>query len=232
MGSPLDGPRVRPKSGAAKQLVVFLHGYGADGDDLIEIGRQWQALLPDAAFVAPHAPERCPGTSHGRQWFALTTRDPGERWRGVTEVRPTLEAFLDDELQQLSLHTSSLALVGFSQGTMLALHVGLRLRLAPAAIVGYSGVLVGPEHLREAGARTKKGGRPPILLVHGEADELIPVEALVASCDSLADAGIPTQWHLSLGIGHGIDAGGLEHGGLFVAQAFGLAGGAGVSRGR
>ena len=83
MPPPLTGPRLPPRSGAAKQLVVFLHGYGADGNDLIEIGRQWQRWLPDAAFVAPNAPELLPGSPMGRQWFALTFRDPHERWRGV-----------------------------------------------------------------------------------------------------------------------------------------------------
>jgi phospholipase/carboxylesterase len=217
----LDGPRLTPKSGKTKQLVVFLHGYGADGNDLIDIGRQWQAVLPDAAFVAPHAPERCPGAPAGRQWFALTMRDPGERWRGATLARPALDAFLDGELERHGLDGANLALVGFSQGTMMALHVGLRRRLAPAAILGYSGVLVGPEHLAEATARTRRGEPPPVLLVHGDQDQMIPVEALFVSAEALANAGIPCQWHMSPGVGHGIDGAGLRHGGLFVASGFG-----------
>ena len=98
MAVTIDGPRIAPKSGQAKQLVVFLHGYGADGNDLIEIGKQWQSLLPDAAFVSPHAPEPCGMSPMGRQWFGLTFRDPDERWRGVTTARPTLDTFLDAEL--------------------------------------------------------------------------------------------------------------------------------------
>src|SRR3569623_1418458 len=94
----LDGPRLEPRSGVAKQLVVFLHGYGADGNDLIEIGRAWQQLLPDAAFVSPHAPDACAQAPVGRQWFGLTMRDPGERWTGVTSAGPILQKFLDDEL--------------------------------------------------------------------------------------------------------------------------------------
>ena len=128
MASQIDGPRIQPKSGKAKQLVVFLHGYGADGNDLIEIGRQWRAFLPDAAFVSPHAPDRCALSPAGRQWFPLTMRDPEERWRGVVATRPLLDAFLTEELAKNELDESKLALVGFSQGTMLALHVGLRLR--------------------------------------------------------------------------------------------------------
>ncbi|HEX8662833.1 MAG TPA: phospholipase, partial [Beijerinckiaceae bacterium] len=152
MPSSITGPRLAPASGTAKQLVVFLHGYGADGDDLIEIGRQWQRWLPDAAFVAPHAPELLPGQPAGRQWFALTFRDPHERWRGVNHAAPGLEALLEAELARVQLPASKLALVGFSQGTMMALHLGLRRLQPPAAIVGYSGLLVleegkGPESL-------------------------------------------------------------------------------------
>jgi phospholipase/carboxylesterase len=218
----INGPRIEPKGGKAKQLVVLLHGYGADGNDLIEIGRQWRGMLPDAAFVAPHAPEPCGMSPMGRQWFALTMRDPDERWRGVIKARPVLDAFLDAELARLGLDESQLSLVGFSQGTMMALHVGLRRRRAPASILGYSGVLVGPEHLNEAVARDAGGAPPPILLVHGDQDQLIPFEALFESAEELAKANIPCQWHLSLGVGHGIDNGGLRHGGLFIAKALGL----------
>ena len=218
----LDGPRLPPKSGVARQLVVFLHGYGADGNDLIEIGRQWQAWLPDAAFVSPHAPERCAQAPTGRQWFDLTFRDPDERWRGVQKARPALDAFLDAELAKHDLGEQKLGLVGFSQGTMMALHAGLRRRQAPAAIVGFSGVLVGPEHLGEATARTATGEPPPILLVHGDADQVIPLDALFQAGDDLGRAGLTCQWHLSLGVGHGIDPAGLRHGGLFLARNFGL----------
>ena len=222
MPSSVTGPRLPPASGTAKQLVVFLHGYGADGDDLIEIGRQWQRWLPDAAFVAPHAPELLPGQPAGRQWFALTFRDPHERWRGVNHAAPGLEALLEAELARAQLPASKLALVGFSQGTMMALHLGLRRLQAPAAIVGYSGLLVleegkGPESL--AGQVRAK---PPILLVHGDRDEVIPLDALFMSADALAAAEVPCEWHLSVGVGHGIDAEALRHGGLFLRRAFGL----------
>lgn len=209
----IDGPRLAPKSGKADALVVFLHGYGADGRDLIDLGQQWQNWLPNVAFVSPHAPEPCGMSPMGRQWFPLTMRDPSERWRGVVGARPSLDAFLDEELQRLNLTPDRLALVGFSQGTMMALHTGLRRAISPAAILGYSGVLVGPEHLAEA------TGNPKILLVHGDRDEVIPLDALFMSADALGKAEIPCQWHLSFGIGHGIDGGGLRHGGLFLAQS-------------
>jgi phospholipase/carboxylesterase len=222
MASKMDGPRLESRDGPARQLVVFLHGYGADGTDLIEIAKQWQPFLPNTAFVSPHAPDRCTQSPQGRQWFPLTMRDPAERWRGVVAARPALDAFLDAELDRHGLDDSRLALVGFSQGTMMALHTGLRRRRAPAALLGYSGVLVGPEHLAEATARDQMGLTPPILLVHGDRDDVIPVEALFMSSAALGEAEIPSQWHLSSGVAHGIDGGGLLHGGLFLANSFGL----------
>jgi phospholipase/carboxylesterase len=133
-----------------------------------------------------------------------------------------LDTFIDAELEKNGLDESKLALVGFSQGTMMGLHVGLRRKRAPACIVGFSGVLVGPENLAEGTARGPKGSPPPVLLVHGDMDELIPSDALFMSAEELAKANIPCQWHLSVGVAHGIDGGGLLHGGLFIAQSFGI----------
>ena len=217
----LDGPRLEPRFGPVQQLVVFLHGYGADGNDLIEIGRAWQQILPSAAFVSPHAPEPCGQAPVGRQWFALTFRDPNERWVGVNKAAPLLERFLEAELARHKLPPSALALVGFSQGTMMALHVGLRRRVAPAAIVGYSGLLVLPPELDNAetfAAEIKS--RPPILLVHGDRDDLIPAQALFQAAQGLAALDVPVEWHLSAGIGHGIDGEGLRQGGEFLARRF------------
>ena len=221
MVAELNGPRLEPRKGggAARQLVVFLHGYGADGNDLIEIGRAWQPLMPHAAFVSPHAPEPCGQAPMGRQWFPLTFRDPDERWRGVNRAAPILEAFLDAELKRRSLPPSSLALVGFSQGTMMALHVGLRRSTAPLAIIGYSGLLVVPSEGDVTKVAPEIRSRPPILLVHGDRDDLIPVEALFLASSGLAALEIPVEWHLSAGIGHGIDQEGLRHGGEFLSRA-------------
>jgi phospholipase/carboxylesterase len=220
MAAELDGPRLAPRSGPAQQLVVFLHGYGADGNDLIDIGRAWQQYLPRAAFASPHAPEPCGQAPAGRQWFPLTFRDPNERWVGVNRAAPLLNRFLDAELERHQLPPAALALVGFSQGTMMALHVGLRRATDPAAIVGYSGILVTPpERQLEAFAAEIKS-RPRVLLVHGDRDELIPVEALFQAAQGLAALGLPVEWHLSAGIGHGIDAEGLRHGGEFLARRF------------
>ena len=218
MAAELDGPRLEPRSGTAKKLVVFLHGYGADGNDLIEIGRQWQPLLPDAAFVSPHAPEPCAGAPMGRQWFALTFRDPDERWKGVNAAAPILNRFLDAELARRNLPAAALALVGFSQGTMMALHVGLRRSTPPAAIVGYSGLFVLPNGAGAESVKAEIKGRPPVLLIHGDRDELIPVQALFQATKDLAALEVPTEWHVSPGIGHGIDQEGLRQGGEFLAR--------------
>ena len=217
----LNGPRLEPRGGAARQLVVFLHGYGADGNDLIELGRAWQSLLPNAAFVSPHAPEVCAMAGTGRQWFGLTFRDPGERWRGVNTAAPVLDKFLDAELGRRNLPGSALALVGFSQGTMMALHVGLRRAVAPAAIVGYSGMLALADPEAPEGVMAEIKSRPPVLLVHGDRDDLIPPQALFIAGQGLAALGVPAEWHLSAGIGHGIDGEGLRHGGEFLVRRFG-----------
>jgi phospholipase/carboxylesterase len=215
----LDGPRLGPASGKAKNLVVFLHGYGADGNDLIEIGRAWQSLLPDTAFVSPHAPNPCGQSPMGREWFPLTMRDPSERWTGVNSAAPVLNAFLDAELTRHSLPGSALALVGFSQGTMMSLQVGLRRTTPPAAIVGYSGMLVTPNDDAEIDKFAEEiVARPPVLLIHGDQDQLIPVQALLHAAQGLASLDIPVQWHISPGVGHGIDQEGLRHGGEFLAR--------------
>lgn len=216
----LDGPRLEPRSGTAKQLVVFLHGYGADGNDLIDIGRAWAGLLPDAAFVSPHASRPCGQSPSGREWFPLTFRDPNERWVGVNQAAPAVDAFLDGELQRRKLADSALALVGFSQGTMMALHVGLRRAVAPAAIVGYSGMLVVPETVDPDTFAAEIRSRPPVLLIHGDADQLIPVQAIFHAAQGLAALAVPTEWHISPGVGHGIDQEGLRHGGEFLAKQF------------
>ena len=216
----LDGPRLAARSGDTRQLVVFLHGYGADGNDLIDIGRAWQSLLPDAAFVSPHAPRACGQAPMGREWFPLTFRDPDERWTGVNSAAPELNAFFDAELKRHNLPNSALALVGFSQGTMMALHTGLRRRESPAAIVGYSGMLVIPEDIDADKFAGEIVSRPPVLLVHGDQDQLIPVQALMHAAQGLAALGAPVEWHISPGVAHGIDQEGLRQGGEFLARRF------------
>jgi phospholipase/carboxylesterase len=154
----------------------------------------------------------------GREWFPLTFRDPNERWIGVNAAAPMLNGFLDAELKRYDLPASALALVGFSQGTMMALHVGPRRATAPAAIVGYSGLLALPPNAAPDAVAGEIRTRPPVLLVHGDRDDLIPVQALFHATQTLAALEMPVEWHISQGIGHGIDGEGLRHGGEFLAR--------------
>jgi len=208
----LEGPRLPPAQGAATHLAVLCHGYGADGNDLIGLAPHWQRFLPTVAFAAPNAPERCP--SAGYQWFPISRLDPQEMRRGVEAASAALGPYLDAELARLALPPERLMLVGFSQGTMLSLHVGLRRSVKPAAILGYSGMLVAADDVPTSGTDA-----PPILLVHGDADTMIPPEALFAAAGALGKAGIVVQWHLTKGMGHSIGPDGLMLGAGFLSLA-------------
>jgi phospholipase/carboxylesterase len=214
----LDGPRLAPRSGKAKHLVVFLHGYGADGNDLIGLAPVLAPLMPDVVFHAPNAPYPCEGNPMGFQWFGLARLDPGGRLAGVRSAAPFVETFLDETMAKYSLDETRTTLVGFSQGTMMALHVGLRRAAAPAAIVGYSGLFVVPETVAPEAFAAEIKSKPPVLLVHGDSDDLIPVQALFHATQTLAALGIPAEWHISQGVGHGIDQEGLRQGGEFLAR--------------
>lgn len=211
----IDGPRIDPATGGrADSLVILCHGYGADGNDLIGLAPFWQKLLPGAAFVSPNAPERCEMSPMGYQWFGITRLDPEEMYRGVTRAAPVLDAFIDQELARHGLNESRLVLVGFSQGTMMSLQVGLRRAMQPAAIIGYSGALAGPEKL-QAEIRV----RPPILMIHGDMDEMLPVSRMHTAVEALVRAGLTVQSHVSPGVGHGIGPDGLQLGGKFIQDA-------------
>lgn len=210
----LDGPRHGVKAGEeARALVVFLHGLGADGNDLISLAPMLAPILPDTAFVSPHAPYPCDMAPMGRQWFSLQDHDPDVLIEGVRAVAPALNAFLDQELEAHGLTDDRLALVGFSQGTMTALHVALRRPKACAVVVGFSGALLKPEVL---GAEI--ASRPPVLLVHGEADEVVPFAALPAAQKSMELNGIPVAGFPRPGLGHGIDQEGLQAAAVALVQ--------------
>jgi len=213
----LEGPRFGPKAGGtARQLVVLLHGVGADGADLIALAPEWAEVLPEAAFIAPDAPFPCDMAPFGRQWFSLADRDPERLAEAVRGVAPTLEAFLQAELDRLGLPPAALALMGFSQGAMTALFAGLRGSVPPAAILAYSGALLAPQTLA-AELRAK----PPVLLVHGEADEVVPVRASRLAEAALREAGVPVEALFLPGLGHGIDATGIAAGAALLRRAFG-----------
>ncbi len=207
---PLSGPTLAPARGPATHLVVLVHGYGADGQDLLGLANHWQGLLTTVAFAAPNAPTRVPG-SPGYQWFPISRIDPHEMQKGVEVAGPQLDEYLDGELARLGLPPENLALAGFSQGTMLSLHVGLRRKVRPAAIVGFSGLLAG---------LPPAGEIPPILLTHGDSDQVIPPQAMFLAATQLGAAGARVQWHLAHGMGHGIDPEGLAIAGEFLDLAF------------
>jgi phospholipase/carboxylesterase len=212
----LDGPRMPPSNGGRpRKLVILAHGYGSNGADLIGLAPYWSRMLSDAAFVAPNAPEPVPGFPGGHQWFPITRLDPRELAAGAVRAAVSLDRFIDAELARHELPASACALVGFSQGTMMSLHVGLRRAEPLAAIVGYSGALVGAETLPG-----EIRSRPPILLAHGNADDMVPIEALFGALGGLAAAQTPARFLISPGLGHSIAEEGLAEGGVFLAGAF------------
>lgn len=217
---PLTGPGAGPRAGGApRQLVALLHGVGADGHDLIDLAAQWGPALPHAAFVSPHGPapyDMAPPDAghHGRQWFSLTDRTPAVLDAGIEAARPALDAFLDAELARRGLPPDAYALMGFSQGAMMALYAGLRRAVPPRAILAFSGALLAPGRVAALPAR------PPVLLVHGEADEVVPAARSRDAELALAAAGVPVEAVYVAGLGHGIDASGLTVGGLFLQRAF------------
>lgn len=207
----IDGPRAAPASGRpATSLVILAHGYGSNGDDLIGLVPYWRDALPDTAFASPNAPQPVPGAPGGFQWWPIGGPD---RASGAKAAAPVLDAFIDAELARHGLSEDRLALVGFSQGTMMSLHVGPRRTRQVAGIVGYSGMLVDEAALASE-ARTK----PPILLVHGDADPMVPVTAFYNAREALQRQGFEVESHVSRGLGHSIDMDGLRLGQQFLAR--------------
>jgi phospholipase/carboxylesterase len=210
----LDGPRLAPISGTARQLIVLLHGYGADGNDLIALGRTWQIRFPDAAFAAPNAPDPVTAGA-GYQWFALDRIDPMENERGAEAAGPALDAFLDAELKAQKLGPENLVLLGFSQGAMMALHAGLRRKVPPLGILAYSGLLAGRVPQPAPG-----GAYPPVFISHGDSDTVVPPQMMFMAVGALQQIGAQVDWHLARNTGHGIDPESLELGAQFLQAAF------------
>lgn len=201
----LSGPELPPASGTARQLVVVLHGYGADGQDLIGLGEHWRKILPDALFVAPNAHEPCGGAPFGFQWFALDLDRGVARLIGSQAARPVIGAYLDSLWARTGLGPAETVLVGFSQGAMMALDVGLRLPTPLLGIVAFSGMVIAPETLA-----AEIGSKPPVALIHGEEDPIVPVEGSLAARKVLEELGVPVTLHLSPGMPHTIAPDGLD----------------------
>ena len=216
----LDGPRLPPRSGGpARSLVVLLHGVGADGSDLIGLAPVLAAAMPEAAFVAPDAPFPCDMAPYGHQWFSVQDRTPAAVLAGVRAAAPSLDAYIDEELEKRGLDESDAALVGFSQGTMMSLFVGLRREKPLGGILGYSGRLIAADLL--AG---ELRSRPPVLLVHGTEDPMVPFESMARAEAALQAAGVPVETLACVGIEHSIDPEGLERGGRFLHEVLGASG--------
>ncbi len=211
----LNGPRLPPANGGKpKKLVILAHGYGSNGDDLIGLAPYFAKAMPDAIFVAPDAPEPIQGYNGGYQWFPLSRLDPHTTAQGVRASAHHLDKFIDAELKKHELPASACALVGFSQGTMMSLHVGLRRAEPLGALLGYSGMLAAAEALKD-----EIKSRPPVCLVHGDRDEVIPVAALLMAAGAMADAGLGSLWRISRGAGHTIAPDGMELGAQFLRAA-------------
>ncbi len=210
--STLEGPRQEPTSGnPASSLVVLLHGWGADGNDLIGLAPLLGQVLPDAAFVAPNAPDVCEMNPMGRQWFSLQDRTPAQMEAGAAAVAPKIDALIDQEMEHYGLTADKVALVGFSQGTMMSLYCGPRRDEPLACILGYSGALLGPEAM--AG---EVKSRPPVLLIHGEDDPVVPAAALTAAAQALLQMDFQVYTDLRPGVQHSIDEEGLKLGCAFL----------------
>ena len=214
----LEGPSFGPQAGGRPgHLVILLHGYGADGNDLIGLAPVLAPIMPDVVFHAPNAPYRCEGNPFGYQWFGISRLDPALALAGVRAAAPFAEAFLEETMARYGLDESRTALVGFSQGTMMALHVGLRRARPLAGIVGLSGMLAGPEILKD-----EIRSRPPILLAHGDADEMLPHVLTERAAEVLRQNGLDVAVHISPGVGHGIDDSALSLAARFLLEVFEL----------
>jgi phospholipase/carboxylesterase len=209
----LDAIHWGPASKAQpKQLVVLCHGLGADAFDLIDLAPSWSHACPDAIFASVHAP--FPHDSgFGRQWWGVADRSPAVMEAGVRTAAPYLHGFLDAELARLGL--ADYAIMGFSQGAMMSLFTGLRHAAAPRAILAFSGALIAPDSLPK-----EIRNRAPVLLVHGEADEVVPVDRSRDAEAGLKAASVPVEAHYIPRLGHGIDDTGISLGALALQKGF------------
>ena len=217
----LQAGRKEPLSGETRSVVVFLHGYGANGADLLGLADPLGEHLPDTLFVAPDAPENCPGAPMGYQWFPIPWIDGSseeESRRSMDAAVEDLNAFLDALMVDEDVLPEQVVLFGFSQGTMMSLHVAPRREDEVAGIVAFSGRLLEPDLLKD-----EVVSRPPVLLVHGDADDVVPVQSLPEAAEALQAAGWSDVYaHVMKGTGHGIAPDGLSVALAFMRDKLGL----------
>ena len=205
----------QPTSGGKpKKIIVLLHGYGSNGRDLISLAPYWQSAVPEAIFISPDAPFPCEagmGNDDMRQWFSLAEYTSEKLLEGAQKAHPILDAYLDSLLGEYGLEEQDLALVGFSQGTMMSLYTGLRRKHQIAGILGYSGALIGADLLDSE-------EKPPIHLIHGENDSVVPVSAYHNAVKLLTQKGYLVSGHTTPMLEHSIDGQGIESGTKFLGE--------------
>lgn len=207
MTRPLTFGRRGAASGQARSMVVFLHGYGADGNDLLGLADPLSLHLPDTLFIAPNAPEDCAANPFGFQWFPIPFIDGSSEEAmedGLIRAAADLNAFLDERMTEEGMSAGQTALVGFSQGTMMALHVAPRRPAPVAAVVGFSGRLMHPERFAD-----EMVCAPPTQLIHGDMDPVVPLSSMREATTVMMRAGVEVHSHVSRGTGHGIAPDGL-----------------------
>jgi len=215
MAREIDGPRLAPRAGnKPEKLVILLHGYGSNGDDLIGLAHHWAPQLPQVQWVSPNAPESVPGAPNGYQWFPISNLDPKRIEEGAESAAPIVDAFIDQELDRYGLAPQDLVLSGFSQGCMLSLHTGLRRADPVAGILGFSGALPGGHKLKD-----EMRSKPPVMLVHGDQDPVLPLPFMLDAAESIAAAGHAAEFHISPGVPHSIGQDGLAWGLDFLKAA-------------
>lgn len=210
----ISGPIIEPSSGnSPKQMIIFVHGYGADGNDLIGLANYFQSTLPEAIFLSPHAPEACSMNPSGYQWFDLTSTDPAVLWSKILVAADHLNEFIDSKLLEYNIAEENLALIGFSQGTMMSLHVSLRRKNTMAAVLGYSGRLIGADLLKD-----DLISKPSIYLIHGDQDPMVPYQDSLTAEKVLKEYSIDIKTHISEHTQHSIAEDGLRIGVDFLAS--------------
>lgn len=207
----LSGPEFGPTSGSKpEQLVILCHGLGADGNDLISLAPYYAQVLPNAKFISPNAPFKCDMSPFGYQWFSLQERSEDAMLRGVQNAKPILDAFIDQQLLKYDLKENNMVLIGFSQGTMVSLFTVPRRKIAVAGLIGYAGRLIGKDLLGQ-----EIRCRPPMIMINGDQDELVPSTVQSLAVETLRSAGVEIKGHILPGLGHSIDETGIR-----IAQDF------------
>ncbi|NOX72129.1 MAG: prolyl oligopeptidase family serine peptidase [Alphaproteobacteria bacterium] len=216
----LQSGRRGAAQGMAKHLVILVHGYGADGNDLLGLADPLGEHLPDTVFVAPNAPNKCSGNPFGFEWFPIPWLDGSSEEAartGMAAAVDDLNAFIDKTMADEGVTAAQTILLGFSQGTMMSLHIAPRRAVPVAGIVGFSGRLLEPETLADAVV-----SRPPVLLIHGDQDDMVPIASLPEAADALSAAGFEVYTHISKGMAHGIAPDGLGVALQFMREKLGI----------